>query len=87
MSASAGRTRGSVLVVDDEPRIATVVRRLLLGDGYDVSVARSGTAALRLVREERPDLVVLDVVCRTLAGTKCVGSYGRTLPPVSSRSS
>jgi CheY-like chemotaxis protein len=49
-----------VLVVDDEPELAEVVREYLR-DHYDVEVANSGTDALAAARARRPDVVFLDL--------------------------
>ena len=51
----------SVLVVEDELKIARVVRDYLTDAGYDVVMASSGEAALASARGHRPDLVVLDL--------------------------
>lgn len=51
-----------VLVVDDDPMVASTIERVLRPEGYDVDVALGGLAALNRVRERRPDLVVLDVM-------------------------
>ena len=51
-----------VLVVDDDPMVASTIQRVLRPEGYDVDVALGGLAALNRVREHRPDLVVLDVM-------------------------
>jgi DNA-binding response OmpR family regulator len=50
-----------VLVVDDEPRIVQHVRDYLERAGFAVSVARSGSEALMRARQDRPDLIVLDL--------------------------
>jgi two-component system, OmpR family, KDP operon response regulator KdpE len=50
-----------ILVVDDEPQIRRVMRTTLVARGYTVSDARSGEQALEKVREERFDLVLLDI--------------------------
>lgn len=50
-----------VLVVDDELKIARLVRDYLSEAGFDVSMAASGPAALAEFRSDRPDLVVLDL--------------------------
>jgi len=64
-----------ILVVDDDVTITELVKMYLERDGYDVIAAYDGTEALRLAREEHPDLLVLDVmlpgvdglqVCRTV---------------------
>ncbi|HEU4673155.1 MAG TPA: response regulator transcription factor [Candidatus Limnocylindrales bacterium] len=51
----------TVLVVDDEPRIATLARDVLEHAGFGVLVAGDGDGALRLVATRSPDLVVLDL--------------------------
>jgi two-component system response regulator ResD len=60
--------RGSVLVVDDEPTITDVVSRYLRRAGYATSVAADGPDALRVAGEERPDLVVLDLMLPGMDG-------------------
>ena len=50
-----------ILVVDDEPQIRRVLRTSLTAQGYIVSDARSGEEALLQIREERFDLLLLDV--------------------------
>src|ERR1700735_556204 len=61
-------TRGSVLVVDDEPTIAEVVSRYLERAGYRTRVASDGAQALELVAHSRPDLVVLDLMLPGIDG-------------------
>lgn len=64
-----------VLVVDDDVKTVELVKLYLNRDGYKVLTAYNGIDALRLAREARPDLIVLDLmlpgldgldVCRTL---------------------
>jgi DNA-binding response OmpR family regulator len=50
-----------VLVVDDEMKIARLVRDYLTEAGFDVALASTGPAAVAAVRSDRPDLVVLDL--------------------------
>ena len=57
-----------VLVVDDEPHIRTVLRGYLQADGYEVSEAADGEAALAAMREKPPDLVLLDVMMPGIDG-------------------
>lgn len=52
----------TVLVVDDEPRIADVLRAYLARDGYEVLVAGDGDDALALARDRSPDVLVLDLM-------------------------
>jgi DNA-binding response OmpR family regulator len=50
-----------ILVVDDEMKIARLVRDYLVEAGFDVVLASTGPAALASARSDRPDLVVLDL--------------------------
>ena len=54
-------TSANILVVDDEPQIRRVMRTTLTTQGYVVRDARSGEEALERLREEKPDLILLDV--------------------------
>ncbi len=54
-------TSAKILVVDDEPQIRRVMRTTLVARGYMVSTARNSEEALERVREERFDLVLLDI--------------------------
>src|SRR3990170_2063520 len=51
----------TILVVDDEKEICTVLSDNLSREGYRVFVAYEGKTALELVRKEKPDLVLLDI--------------------------
>ena len=51
-----------ILVVDDDPRMLTMMRRVLEVDGYSVAVAADGDAALDLLRSEPVDLLILDLM-------------------------
>ncbi|MFI5952800.1 response regulator transcription factor [Cryptosporangium sp. NPDC051539] len=59
---------GTLLVVDDDSRVRTVVSWQLESEGYDVRVAADGNTAWRSIVDERPDLVVLDLSLPGLAG-------------------
>jgi two-component system KDP operon response regulator KdpE len=52
---------GRILVVDDDPQIRRVMRVSLTGQGYEVDDAKSGEVALEKLRDERFDLVLLDM--------------------------
>jgi DNA-binding response OmpR family regulator len=60
--------RGSVLVVDDEPTIAEVVSRYLERAGYRTRIAADGVAAIEAAADQRPDLVVLDLMLPRIDG-------------------
>jgi hypothetical protein len=78
----------TVLVVDDEPQIATIARDYLSRAGFSVEVVTDGTSGLEMARRVRPDLVVLDLGLPRLDGL-AVARYtpggGRVLVGVGSR--
>ena len=59
---------GRILVVDDDPQIRRVMRVTLSGQGYEVDDAKDGDAALLKLRDERFDLVLLDMNMPGLGG-------------------
>jgi DNA-binding response OmpR family regulator len=59
-----------VLVADDEARIRDIVRGYLEAEGFDVVSAGDGEEALRVARERKPDVVVLDVMMPGLDGVE-----------------
>ncbi len=61
-------TRSTVLVVEDEPEVADLLRLTLESDGHRVLATRFGEEALKLAREERPDLISLDIRLPDLSG-------------------
>jgi DNA-binding response OmpR family regulator len=58
----------SILVVDDDDAIRQMVGTLLSEEGYQVELAQNGEEAMRLVRQKRFDLVVLDILMPVMDG-------------------
>ncbi len=65
---AAPKKKDRVLVVDDDPKIAGLVRLYLERAGFEVAVAADGLGALRLMRETEPALIVLDVMLPGVSG-------------------
>ena len=57
-----------ILVVDDEPKIANLVRGYLEQEGYQVVSASNGREALFAARDSKPDLIVLDLMMPEMDG-------------------
>ena len=81
MPTDGPSTKGTILVVDDEPAVRRVLLMRLQLAGYNVISAEDGEEALEVFHKEAPDLVVLDVmlpkmdgfaVCRRLRAESCV---------------
>lgn len=66
-----------ILVVDDEPDITALVAYHLAKAGYRVSTAANGPDALKAAREERPDIVILDIMLPTVSGYDVLGEMRR----------
>lgn len=60
--------RKSVLIVEDDPDIVTLVTLYLKQDGHKVMTANNGSQGLRLARESKPDLIILDLMLPRLDG-------------------
>ena len=56
------------MVVDDDPEIRELISRTLNLEGYDVVTASDGNAALSVMQEQSPDLLILDIVMPQLDG-------------------
>ncbi|HEY4691199.1 MAG TPA: response regulator [Anaerolineae bacterium] len=57
-----------ILVVDDNRSLVRLLEGVLLRAGYDVLTAFDGQEGLRVVRQEKPDLVILDIVMPNMDG-------------------
>lgn len=59
----------TILVVDDEPHVVAYLETLLQDNGYETISAPNGKLGLEMVKRERPDLVVLDLMMPKQTGT------------------
>lgn len=66
----SGTGRPRVLVVEDEPALQKVLAMRLSIDGFDVVTAFDGQEALEMIRVERPDLVLTDLMMPIMDGAE-----------------
>ena len=59
-----------ILIVDDEAHVVSYLEMLLQDGGYDTVTAGDGVAGLEMVRQEKPDLVTLDISMPKASGTR-----------------
>ena len=73
-------SKGRILVVEDEPDIANMLKIYFTGQGYDIEIASRGGDVSRMVQHQLPQLMVLDINLPDIDGyTLCkrrVGSCG-----------
>jgi two-component system response regulator AdeR len=62
------RRSSRVLIVDDEPDVLLLLRIELEAEGYETLLAADGETAIRRIAEERPDIVLLDVMMPVVDG-------------------
>ena len=58
----------SVLIVDDDPAAVELIQYMLQSEGYTTSLAVTGAAGLAMAKEQRPDLILLDVMLPEMDG-------------------
>ncbi len=54
-----------ILIIDDDPDIVLAIRMSLEAEGYEVIEASSGAQGIDMIKAERPDLIILDVMMET----------------------
>src|SRR6478735_5155666 len=68
--------RKSILVVDDEKSQREILEMILSGEGYDVTTASSGEAAMKFVESRRFDLVLTDLKMTGMSGLDLLKAHG-----------
>jgi len=58
----------TIMVVDDNPDIVTIVKTILEGKGYAVQCAYSGPEVFTRLEEQKPDLIILDIMLPQMDG-------------------
>ncbi|MDO8494567.1 MAG: response regulator [Deltaproteobacteria bacterium] len=57
-----------ILIVDDEPQIHTVLSKILVKEGFDVSSALNAAEAFEQIEKKRPALILLDIMMPKVSG-------------------
>lgn len=66
-------TQRTIMVVDDNPDIITIVKTILEGKGYQVLSASSGQELLNVLPDRKPDLIILDIMMPEMDGLEVLG--------------
>jgi len=72
----------SVLVIDDEPAIRTVLKRVLERAGYTVQLAADGAEGLASLEAQVPDIVITDIIMPTMHGVDAIKAIVAKFPAI-----
>lgn len=74
-----------ILVLDDDPELATLLERVLVADGWEVVTARNGDEGLQRCAEQLPALMLVDLMMPKIDGHAFLrlvrAKYGAATPP------
>ena len=73
-------TKGKILIVDDDPDFVKATKMILIADGYEVVVAEDSRQGLDKIKENRPHLVILDIMMESIFEGFSFLSVLRTAP-------
>ena len=65
----------TILVVDDKANVRTLLREYLTEEGFRVATAENGQQALYIARDEKPDLIILDIMMPEMGGYDFLRAY------------
>ena len=66
----------SVLIIDDEPAVQTLLMAILKLDGYSLNQASTGEEGLVLIQEKRPTAIILDITLPKMSGLEVLAIAG-----------
>lgn len=75
LNAMPAANLGTILIIEDDPRMQKVLRRIFLQESYAVVVAGDGQAGLDLFRSEHPIAVVLDLILPHISGRELCRTF------------
>lgn len=70
--------KATILVIDDDKKITTFLRRSLIYEGYEVLTANDGITGLTLVEQQSPDLIILDIMMPGMDGIEVCRQLRKT---------
>jgi len=79
------KTRGKVLIVDDEPVIRNILARILSNKGHQAQTVSSGKAALAMLHEKGYDLLVADLKMSGVSGIELYETLKKKSPDMADR--
>lgn len=68
MTELPNMSQGSILVIDDEPQITEIIDTFLTNSGFEVHVINAATEGLKLAKQLKPDVILLDIMMPEVDG-------------------
>jgi DNA-binding response OmpR family regulator len=85
MEAAVPKVQRSILLVEDEAELSTILQEHFVGEGYRVEVAENGAEALRRVMQDTFDVIICDMVLPRLPGNMFYNAVQRVKPELCDR--
>jgi CheY-like chemotaxis protein len=70
-----------ILIADDSPTIVEITKAMLKSEGYEIITANNGADAVKMVKENNPDLLLLDVMMPDMDGYAVIQTLRREFKP------
>lgn len=66
-----------IIIIEDEEVLLNLLQRRLTQEGYQVEIAKDGQEGLKKIREEKPDLILLDIIMPIMGGFEVMEELSR----------
>jgi len=77
MDRRTGANRKTVLLIDDDPDMREIGKKIITGAGYNFIEASNGKEGLEKILKQRPDLILLDYMMPTMSGDEVFEEFRR----------
>ena len=71
-----------ILIIDDEPHILLMLKKMLERSGYEIELATNGVEGIELFKKIKPDLVITDIIMPETEGIETIMELQRDFPDV-----
>lgn len=72
----------SILVIDDDPLVASLMQRMLQADDWNIRLAQNGRDAIEQIGRQVPDLIITDIVMPDMEGLEIIAGLKKTHPQI-----
>jgi DNA-binding NtrC family response regulator len=72
----------SILVIDDDPLVVSLMQRMLQADNWDIRIAQNGRDAIEQIDLHIPDLIITDIVMPDMEGLEIIAGLKKSHPQI-----